>query len=169
MKMIILCGFMGCGKTTVGKQLARLYGYTFIDLDSRIESKAGKSIPEIFEAEGESGFRDREYQSILELAGGQDMVLALGGGAVTYPRNLEALRRMGTIVYLECPFSVCYARIRHSQNRPLVREGEEKLRRRFDERHPIYAGSADVIVNADGDAERISRAVYDIVKMQQTV
>ena len=96
-------------------------------------------------------------------------MLALGGGAVTHPRNLEALRRMGTIVYIECPFSVCYARIRNSRNRPLVQEGEEKLRRRFDERHPIYAGSADVIVNGNGDAERISQAVYDIVKMQQTV
>ena len=83
MNNIILCGFMGCGKSTVGKNIARKSGRRFIDMDAYIEEEAGMTVSEIFAREGEEGFRDREHQACLELAQKSNAVIAAGGGALT--------------------------------------------------------------------------------------
>ena len=90
MNNIVLCGFMGCGKTTVGRNLARKAGRKFIDMDLYIEEKAGMKISEIFEKFGESRFRDMEHEACLELADTEGLVIASGGGAFTFQRNIDA-------------------------------------------------------------------------------
>ena len=92
MDNIVLCGFMGCGKTTVGRNLARKSGRKFVDMDSYIEEKAGMKVSEIFEKYGENRFRDMEHEACLELADTKGLVIASGGGAFTFQRNIDAFR-----------------------------------------------------------------------------
>ena len=97
MNNIVLCGFMGCGKSTVGKNIARKSGRKFLDMDSYIEQKAGMTVSEIFEKYGEEKFRDMEHDACVELAGLEGLVIASGGGAFTFKRNVEAFK--GCLLY----------------------------------------------------------------------
>ena len=120
MNNIILCGFMGCGKSTVGKNLARKTGRPFIDMDRFIEQKAQLTIAEIFEKYGESGFRDMEHEACKELAGMHNLIVAAGGGALTFERNVEVFRGKDKVVLLDVPLSVIRQRLSHDTRRPLL-------------------------------------------------
>mgnify|MGYP002908643520 FL=1 len=100
MNNIVLCGFMGCGKSTVGKNIARKSGRKFLDMDSYIEEKAGMTVSEIFEKYGEEKFRDMEHDACVELAGLEGLVIASGGGAFTFKRNVEAFKGKDKILSL---------------------------------------------------------------------
>ena len=115
MNNIVLCGFMGCGKTTVGRNLARKAGRKFIDMDLYIEEKAGMKISEIFEKFGESRFRDMEHEACLELADTEGLVIASGGGAFTFQRNIDAFRGKDKIVLLDVPLDIIKQRLRTTQ------------------------------------------------------
>jgi len=117
---LILCGFMGSGKTTVGSLLAGELGLRFLDLDDLIVQRVGMEIPQIFARFGEERFRDEEHEAAKAAAAGTGIVLATGGGALTYARNVAVLRESGVILYLNPGFEICYARIADS-DRPLVR------------------------------------------------
>ena len=106
MDNIVLCGFMGCGKTTVGRNLARKSGRKFVDMDSYIEEKAGMKVSEIFEKYGENRFRDMEHEACLELADTKGLVIASGGGAFTFQRNIDAFRGKDKIVLLDVPLDI---------------------------------------------------------------
>jgi shikimate kinase len=97
---ILLIGYRGTGKTTVGQLLAAALGWEFVDADERIEAAAGRSIADIFAAEGEPGFRDREAAVLTELCAGDRRVIATGGGVVLRPANRELLRRSGFVAWL---------------------------------------------------------------------
>ena len=97
---VILVGPMGAGKSTVGRALAKLLGYAFVDSDEEIERRTGANIPWIFEIEGEQGFRDREQQVITELAERDQVVIATGGGAVLRDANRQTLKQRGLVIYL---------------------------------------------------------------------
>ena len=101
MRNLILCGFMGCGKTTVGRRLARLTGRRFVDMDAVIEEEAGMRVKEIFDRYGEADFRRREREACAALAAAEGLVIAAGGGALTFPENAAALAATGVIVLLE--------------------------------------------------------------------
>ena len=100
MRNVVLCGFMGCGKTTVGRQLAALSGRRFVDMDEYIEQQAGMAVSEIFRQYGEDDFRRRERETCRALAGQTGLVIAAGGGALTFAANVEALRPSCVIVLL---------------------------------------------------------------------
>lgn len=108
---IILCGFMGCGKTTVGKRVAARTGRRFVDMDEFITQQAGMSVSEIFARLGEADFRRREREACRELAGERDCVIATGGGALTFPENVEALAGSGPIVLLDVAPEVLLLRL----------------------------------------------------------
>src|SRR5688572_8871135 len=99
-KPVFLVGFMGTGKSTVGTLLAARWGLPFVDLDARIEMEAGATINELFASGGESAFRERETAALRRAAGEGAQVVAVGGGAVTRPENLELMREAGTMVCL---------------------------------------------------------------------
>ena len=101
MRNVVLCGFMGCGKTTVGRQLAALSGRRFVDMDEYIEQQAGMAVSEIFRQYGEDDFRRRERETCRALARQTGLVIAAGGGALTFAANVEALRASCVIVLLE--------------------------------------------------------------------
>lgn len=152
-RRLALIGFMGAGKTTVGRILAGMLGYDFLDLDERVEKEAGLSIPEIFAREGESGFRRREREALLGIVGRQGLVLATGGGIVEDPRNVADLRRSGPVVFLRAPLAAIAARVGDGTDRPLwARRPAKELQELFSAREKLYLGAADLTVETDGRA-----------------
>ncbi|MDX2503938.1 MAG: shikimate kinase AroK [Gammaproteobacteria bacterium] len=148
---IILIGPMGAGKTTIGRQIARLFKFDFFDSDREIEQRTGASIPLIFELEGEEGFRRREQEVISQLCNKTHIVLATGGGAVLKKENQLALKRSGTIVYLCAGIDDLLARTAKDKNRPLLQTDNprEKLQTILNEREPIYRELADIILKTN--------------------
>jgi shikimate kinase len=147
---IVLIGFMGCGKSSVGRRIASLTGHRFIDTDVLIVSRAGMSIPQIFATEGEPGFRDRESAELRELVGADGIVLATGGGLVLREENRETLRRIGPVAWLHAAPDVLFGRVSRNRKRPLLQT--EDPRATFDSllaaRLPIYETAADFRIDA---------------------
>ena len=139
---IYLVGFMGCGKTTIGRLLAEKLGWTFADIDADIEAEQEASIEEIFQQRGEEDFRELEtraiHQRVRRIQSGEPMVVALGGGAFAQPANLELVNNNGVTVWLDCPVDILWGRVEQAANRPLARDrqGFEQL---YDQRRQAYA------------------------------
>jgi shikimate kinase len=137
-KVIYLLGFMGSGKSTVGKLLARTLGWPLIDLDEVIEAGQGLSIRDIFENSGEPFFREIERAALTEASKTEPVVIALGGGTFAQPSNVELIRQAGgTTVWLDCPADVLRARCQGMENRPLFRD-EQSFAQLLKERTPYY-------------------------------
>jgi shikimate kinase len=149
---IFLIGPMGSGKTAVGRQLARLFRFSFYDSDADIEAKTGVDIAFIFEKEGEAGFRVREKESIDRLTQLPSIVLATGGGAVIDAENRRYLADRGVVVYLETSIDQQLERTRHGRHRPLLNDidPEQKLVELMQRRAVLYAEIADFTVSTDG-------------------
>lgn len=149
--MITLTGFMGSGKTTVGKVLADFLGCPFMDLDDLIVKKAGKSIPEIFAQDGEPAFRQLEARLLrqtVEKYTENTVVLALGGGAVTTPASAALLREKTVCIYLRATLETLLGRLEgETGGRPLA---DASLADRLAARAPIYEETAHVIIDTDG-------------------
>ena len=149
--MITLTGFMGSGKTTVGKVLADFLGCPFMDLDDLVVKKAGKSIPDIFTQDGEPAFRELEAQVLrktVEKYAESTAVLALGGGAVLAPASAALLRDKTVCIYLRATLETLLARLEgETAGRPLA---DASLAERLASREPIYEKTAHVIVDTDG-------------------
>ncbi|HEX4243190.1 MAG TPA: shikimate kinase AroK [Steroidobacteraceae bacterium] len=149
---VFLIGPMGSGKTAVGRHLARLLHYAFLDSDADIETRTGVDIAFIFEKEGESGFRLREKESIERLTQMQSIVLATGGGAVIDADNRRALAGRGLVVYLATSVGQQLERTRHGRHRPLLNDTdpEQRLAELMQRRAELYAEIADLTVSTDG-------------------
>lgn len=158
---IYLVGFMGSGKTTVGRLLAERLGWDFVDLDDEIERRYGAPIAEMFEREGEPAFRNLEHEALSEQARlvrrGRPRVVALGGGAFAAERNREALATAGVTIWLECPEEVLWSRIAHEDHRPLARD-RKSFANLLAEREPIYR-QADFRVEAQTESDAIVAAI----------
>jgi len=135
---IFIIGFMGAGKTTVGRELARHLGYRFIDLDEQIVEKIGKSIREIFSELGEAEFRKLESAAIHSCSDLDRSVVALGGGAYVKDENRMLVRAIGKSVWLDCPFETCLERISGDKSRPLLSNVDD-MKVLFDQRRSAYA------------------------------
>lgn len=150
---VTLAGYMGSGKTTVGRLLAERLGWTFVDTDALIEARAGRSIPRLFAEEGEEGFRALEAQVIREVARGDRQVIATGGGAAVDPANRLALALAGPLVLLEASPETLWARVSGS-DRPLASDPDAFLAR-YRARRPAY-DRIPFRVSAKGRPERIA-------------
>ncbi len=157
---------MGCGKTTVGHRAARQLGWRFVDLDSRIEERAGLTVSAIFQRQGETAFRELEHQ-LLQLALDEaaaspaSTLLALGGGTFAQPRNVALLRSYSTfVVFLETPVDVLLARCVSKTHRPLFRD-EASFRKLYAQRLPFYR-QADACVQNVGDLQQVVAAVCSL-------
>jgi shikimate kinase len=158
---IVLTGFMGAGKTTVGALLAERLGWTFVDSDHSVEARAGMTVAEIFERHGESAFRSMEADAVRESAGREHIVLALGGGALESAATREFLAALphGRVVYLEAPLDTLVGRCAGQPDapvRPILRD-REGLAARWQARQPLYR-EAHLIVATTG---RSPAAVVD--------
>ena len=144
---IFLVGPMGVGKTTIGKQLAKLLDYRFVDSDHEIEAKCGASIPWIFDVEGEQGFRKREQAMLDSLTQETHIVLATGGGAVIRPENRECLKQRGLVIYLRADVDELLRRTAQDKNRPLLQTDDPRstLLTLIEQREPWYLEVADIV------------------------
>lgn len=142
-KLLCLTGFMGSGKSTAGRLLARQLGWPHVDLDTSIEEAVGLEIPQIFARQGEPEFRRIEHDQLLRVIGEtlesrRSRVISLGGGTIAQPQNLAALRENGSLlIWLECPIETLLARCAQITNRPLFRD-EASFRELYRQRLPFY-------------------------------
>jgi len=148
---IIIIGLMGCGKSTVGRIVAGMTGFKFVDTDQLICDEAQTSIPRIFEREGEAGFRLRESAALRSLLGKRGHVIATGGGIITQPRNIPLLKQLGFIVWLDADVTTLVRRTASSNDRPLLRDDDPKakLEGLLSVRKPLYKDLADLRIKTD--------------------
>ena len=154
---IVLCGFMGCGKSTVGRLAGDMLGREFIDMDEYISEQAGgKSVAEIFAAEGESGFRSRERETCAQLAARDGLIIATGGGCVIDPENHRLFAQNGVIVFIDPPLDVIMSRLEGDNSRPMLKT--HSISQLYHDRRDIYRKSADIIISGNS-SEEIARQI----------
>ncbi|MGN8769430.1 shikimate kinase [Paenibacillus barengoltzii] len=157
---IVLIGMMGTGKSTVGSLLAAKTGKTFVDLDQRIVREAGRSIPDIFAAEGEAYFRDLESAALRNTLQEQGIVLATGGGAVLREANRLAMRGGGLVVALQATADEILARVGEDPNRPLLAGGaKERITALLEERKELYAFAHLTVDTSGKSAEQVAAEI----------
>ncbi len=153
-KNIVLIGFMGCGKSTVGRELHQRLGYPLVDMDQVIEQTAGKPISRIFAEEGEVAFRDMETALLKRLIGetGTRQIISTGGGVVVRPENRALLRQLGYVVWLHAPVEALVERTGRNHHRPLLvtEDPVERIRVLLDERKPWYGETAHLKIDTAG-------------------
>lgn len=149
--MIVLIGFMGCGKSTIGRSIAKKLNYRFIDSDKAIEEEKGMSISEIFDTKGEEFFRAIEREYVEKLSSEEKIVLATGGGMPCYGDNGSILQRLGNVFYLKCSPQTIYERLKDDTTRPLLM-CEDKLaviQQLLTMRNEKYESAANYVLEAD--------------------
>lgn len=152
---LTLIGFMGCGKTSVGRELARELGRALVDLDKAIEEKEGTTIAEMFRIKGEGAFRERERECLKEtLAREEPLVICSGGGIVLDPRNVQDIKEKGAAVWLRARPETIRGRLAGDATRPLLKDGMsvERIAEMLGKRLPLYRSAADLAVDTDGKA-----------------
>lgn len=170
MRNIVLIGFMGSGKSSIGRSLAKKLGLEYIDTDTMIEKKKGKSISEIFRVEGEEYFRKLEKEIVEKVSEYNNKIIACGGGVALDDLNVLNLKKNGVLVYLSVDPSIIIERVKNSTDRPLleVEDKEKEAKRLFEQREKKYINATDVIVDAGNTpinkiAEQILQSVKGIL------
>ena len=151
---IVLCGFMGSGKTVVGKELAKIMGRRFVDTDQLVEARSGVSIPAIFQVHG---------AACAEAAEIPNCVISTGGGALTFDENVRTLRTTGKIVLLDASFDVICQRVGNGANRPLFRDPVQ-AKALYDARQAKYRAAADYAVDGDASARKTALTIADLFR-----
>lgn len=159
---IYLVGFMGSGKSTVGPMLAELLQREFVDLDDRIVERAGKSIAEIFEDQGEQEFRRLESACLKQVAERPGAVVALGGGALESEENRETIVRSGRRLWLKVDLEEAWNRCRRNSDRPLGRSRPE-FERRFRLREPLFAACEWQVETSGATPEEVSNRIVQLI------
>lgn len=169
---VALIGFMGTGKSTVGKKLAASLGFRFIETDRLIERRAGMSISEIFRTKGEKEFRDIEEEVIdSAVAEAQNSVIACGGGVVLRPDNVGRLKKSAIIIYLKTEERVLRERLARSRKRPLLERPDwaRTVSELLAYRQPLYEAAADIIINTGNrQAAAVVREISDILNTNES-
>lgn len=159
MRNVILIGFMGSGKTTVGLRLSYRLRRPVIDTDKEIEREEKRTISDIFAVDGESYFRDRETECLRKLLRSKECrIISVGGGLPLREKNRRLLHELGQVFYLKASAETIYERVKHDTARPLLQgdDPQGKIRRMLAERDGCYASAADVTINVNGkDFEHI--------------
>ena len=163
---IILCGFMGCGKTTIGKCIAKLSNLKFIDMDDYIINKSGMPVTEIFDKYGENYFRDLEHNACKDIALMKGVIIAAGGGALTFERNIKALKKYnGKIIFIEIPLNEIAKRLKGDKSRPMLNcdNKDKAMKELYEKRYPLYKAAADYIIDGCNKPEKIAQVILKII------
>jgi shikimate kinase len=149
---IIFIGFMGCGKSSIGRRVAQRLGHQFLDSDELIAARSEMSISDIFALEGEAGFRARETAELQALAGASQIVLATGGGAILNPVNRDLFHQLGLVIWLHADAETLFERASRSRKRPLleVENPRSTFFNLLESRLHLYGGTADLKIDATG-------------------
>lgn len=157
---LILIGFMGSGKTTVGNLLAKKLNLEVIEMDELIIKQEGKSINNIFSQDGEIKFRELETQIAKDLDIKNNVVISTGGGVVTNKKNIDYLKKNGKIIFLKTSFTEIEKRLKNVKDRPLFKD-KKKAKELFIFRQSLYEEYADLIVNTNGRS--VEEVTYEII------
>ncbi|MFW6028616.1 MAG: shikimate kinase [Halanaerobiales bacterium] len=160
---IVLIGFMGSGKTTVGKALSNKNNFSFIDTDDLITKEEKKQIPEIFNEYGEEYFRELETNVLKELSSNasNNIILSTGGGMVMREKNVKLMNKIGVIIYLKTTPEVILKRLQNDNSRPLLKDkSKENIIKLFNKREKYYQASGDIIINTNNKS--IDKIVKEI-------
>jgi shikimate kinase len=166
---VVLVGMMGVGKTTVGRRLSEVLGRPLSDSDLLVEARTGRTVREIFEADGEAAFRRLESEALVQaLDAPEPTVVAAAGGVVLDPANRAALRRAGTVVWLRAPVEVLVGRVAAGAHRPAVEvDPEGTLRTMEQDRSELYAEVADVEVDSSLPVDDVLSEVLAAVEQRE--
>lgn len=166
---LVLIGYRGSGKSSVGRTLASRLGWDFVDTDERIEAETGRTIREIFAADGQAAFRELEAAAVSAVASGSRQVIGVGGGAVLRESNRVRLRKAGWCVWLKAPANELHRRMqddpRNADTRPPLTGLDEltEIRRLLRQREPLYAALADHVVDTAGRS--VGQVVEDVLAL----
>jgi shikimate kinase len=170
MDKIFLVGFMGCGKSFIGRRLADLLGFQFVDVDTLIENTEGVTIAQLFENQGETHFRQIETDTLKRLGKWSEVVIATGGGAACFHNNMDWMNANGVTIYLKATPELLLSRLKsEAEKRPLLRGRSEPelldfIRQKLADREPFYS-QATLIVKQNDDGEQVVTdvlsALYD--------
>lgn len=165
---IFLIGFMGAGKSSIARELAKKLQMSIVEMDQRIVEEQGMTINEIFEKFGEDHFRDIESQLILDLGNTEPVIVSCGGGVVIRPENSQYMKKSGKVVFLTAKPETIFERVCHSKDRPILNGNMnvEFIADLMGKRLPLYEAAADVMIHTDGKsiaeiAEEIIKAVEE--------
>lgn len=161
---MILTGFMGSGKTTVGERLAQTTDKEFIDLDQYIVKQTGQSISSIFENRGEHGFREIEKEALKNVAGNTDAVISTGGGIITYEETRDFLTNIKNhnVYFLSAPFDLLYDRVKNDKSRPMLKNGYDATKKLYDSRQEFYQQTSHYQVDASLDMAEIEGLILEL-------
>lgn len=165
---IILIGFMGTGKTTIGSLLAEKLQIPFIDTDNVIETNLGRTITDIFAQEGESFFRSHENNVVNKTLQNDSIVMATGGGTVTNPDTYRFMKEQGIVISLEASMDVLWSRLQDSKNRPMLKKQypKEQMLRLYLSRQPLYQQAHYSILVDDKTPAEIMSEIYNLIKKE---
>ena len=160
---IVLCGMMGCGKTTVAAELSRITGMEQTDTDAEIVKEYGR-IADIFEKYGEARFRELETLTVARISSRDNLIIATGGGCVLNQKNVDYLKKNGKIIFLRTRAETLVKRVEGDTERPLLAGGAEKrINELLPARTPKYLAAADFVVDTDGlSPEEIALQIIDV-------
>ncbi len=169
MQNVVLVGFMGTGKSAVGRVVARLLHYEFIDTDQMVEEVTGLSINQIFRKYGETRFRSEEALAVSKIADKENLVVATGGGAVLNPKNVELLKKKGYFVLLKADPQIILERVSRKNTRPLLVKGKnlECINNLIQEREPYYFQCADLVIDTSFmDIEQAAEKIVQTIRKE---
>lgn len=157
---VFLCGFMGCGKSTIGRLAAKKLGCGFCDTDDLIVRTLDMTIPDIFAQKGEPFFRKTEAEIVKSLCG-KTTVAACGGGAMLNPDTAKVAKESGSaVIFLDVPFEMCYERIKDDTNRPIVMNStKEELEKLYNDRRSIYISNSTIRLECCGSPVEIAEQI----------
>lgn len=165
---IALSGFMGCGKTTVGLALSNKLGLPFIDLDCYIEKQQKLTISKIFQEYGEEHFRKLESLAVKDISKNVGYVIALGGGTILSPQNVEVLKKTGKILFLNEKKETLQERLKNDKKRPLIKN-KRYISTIFENRYEKYLSSADLIITPSKNVSETCLKIENLIKKTQPV
>lgn len=167
---LVLIGFMGTGKTSLGRKLAKVLNKEFIDTDAEIEKLTGLSIPQIFKKHGEIRFRSEEKLMIKKVAQRDECVISTGGGVVLVPENMEALSQKGWIIRLTASPKVIFSRVAKRNNRPLLyrHKSVEYIEELMKQREPYYKCADLTLDTSNADSEELIERVLQFLKEKES-
>jgi shikimate kinase len=162
---LLLVGMMGAGKTTIGRMVADRLGWVYLDSDAEVEATTGRTVPEIFAAEGEQAFRAKETEVLRDALRQEHVVVSVAGGAVLDPANRELLRASGKVVWLRAQVSTLARRVGDGTGRPLLGDDPAAaLEELWEVRRPLYEEVADAVVDVDGQRpEDVARQLVELM------
>lgn len=167
MQNVVLIGFMGTGKSAIGRSVAKILNYQFVDTDQMVEEVTGLTINKIFRKFGEIRFRSEEALVINKLVGKENLVIATGGGMVLNEQNVEKLKKLGVLVLLTAKPEVILERVSRKNTRPLLAKGKtlDSIKSLIAEREESYHRSADITIDTSGrDIEESAQLIVKLVK-----